>query len=831
MAPFETKPQAEPDKQLRFEALLVEISTLFINLPVDRIDSEIQVAQRRVCEFLDLDRSSLFQVPEEDYETLLLTHINQPEGSRIPPEQMSAKEFFPWVGRKVLDGKTITIAKMTDLPAEAGRDRESFDLFATKSVVVVPLSVGNGPVFGLLTFSVMKDERAWTEKVVQQFKAVAQIFVSALVRKQTEEELRKSKDKLDIVIDAAGAGMWIMALDTGYVWVTPKTRELFHFDPDEELNNESFFKVIHPDENEQVQQAVQHAIQSGEDLRCEFRVVQPDGSMRWIEARGKPNVGSTGKSDRLMGVSVDITERKRAEQALQERLQFETLLTEISASFVNQSADRIDSEIEGAQRRICELLKLDLVAIWQWSDKDPGIFTLTHLYSAQEISQPSLRMNQDHFPWCQQQMLAGRIVAFSSLEELPAEAARDRESCRLFGIKSNLTIPLSMGVGQPVGVLGFNTTQAERDWPDGMVNRLQLVAQIFINALERKRMEDQRQEHLREIENLKKRIEQENIYLQEEVKLLTEHTGIVGQSLAIKRVLSQAEQVAETDSTVLILGETGTGKELLARAIHNMSDRKDRPLVTVNCASLPSALIESELFGREKGAYTGALTRMIGRFELADGSTVFLDEIGELPHEVQSKLLQVLEQGRFERLGSTQTLQVNVRIITATNRDLAQDVAKGKFRKDLYYRLNVFPISIPPLRERADDIPLMVWTFVKEFQKRMGKEIESIPQKTMQALQACPWPGNVRELRNVIEHAMILNKDKSLDISMPGLASLEVSSASHLDEVEREHIMGMLEKTGWRVAGKNGAAEALGLKRTTLYTKMKKLGIDRPTSK
>jgi transcriptional regulator with GAF, ATPase, and Fis domain len=298
----------------------------------------------------------------------------------------------------------------------------------------------------------------------------------------------------------------------------------------------------------------------------------------------------------------------------------------------------------------------------------------------------------------------------------------------------------------------------------------------------------------------------------------------------MKKVLTQAEQVAGTDSTVLLLGETGTGKELLARAIHNMSLRKDRPLITINCASLPPTLIESELFGREKGAYTGAMTKMIGRFEIADGSTLFLDEIGELPFDLQSKLLRILEDGKFERLGSTKPLHVNVRIIVATNRDIEQEVKEGKFRKDLYYRLNVFPIVLPPLRERQEDIPLLVMTFVKEFQKKMGKEIERIPNKTMQALQSYSWPGNVRELRNVIEHTMILNRDKSLVISMPD-ADFEAQPASRLDDVERRHIMSVLERTGWRVAGKGGAAEALGLKRTTLYSKMKKLGIDRSSSR
>jgi transcriptional regulator with GAF, ATPase, and Fis domain len=338
------------------------------------------------------------------------------------------------------------------------------------------------------------------------------------------------------------------------------------------------------------------------------------------------------------------------------------------------------------------------------------------------------------------------------------------------------------------------------------------------------------EERLEEIEQLRLRLERENVYLQEEIKLRGEHSEVVGQSLVMKKILAQVEQVAQTDSTVLILGETGTGKELLARSIHRMSRRKDRPLVTVNCASLPPTLIESELFGRERGAYTGALTKMIGRFEIADGSTLFLDEIGEIPLELQSKLLKVLEEGNFERLGSTKTLHVDVRIIAATNRDIAQEVQTGRFRKDLFYRLNVFPIVIPPLRERPEDIPLMVWAFVKEFQKKMGKEIENISKRAMESLQSYSWPGNVRELRNVLEHAMIVSKEKTLVVQAPKLASSEKPDpdARNLEDMERRHIVSVLERNGWRVGGKGGAAEVLGLKRSTLYSKMKKLGINRP---
>jgi len=338
------------------------------------------------------------------------------------------------------------------------------------------------------------------------------------------------------------------------------------------------------------------------------------------------------------------------------------------------------------------------------------------------------------------------------------------------------------------------------------------------------------QARLREIEALKQQLEQENIYLREEVKQLFAHEEIVGQSDAMRRVLAQVEQVAPTDSTVLIAGETGVGKELIARAIHNLSRRKDRALVTVNCAALPSSLIESELFGREKGAYTGAMTMMKGRFEVADGSTLFLDEIGELPLEVQAKLLRALEEGRLERLGSAMTLQVDVRIIAASNRDLEHDVQEGTFRRDLYYRLNVFPIAVPPLRDRGDDIPLLVWAFVQEFEKKMGKRIESIPKRAMDALRRYPWPGNARELRNVIEHAMIVSGGKSLSVRIPAVRSVGLALSPALEDVEREHVLSVLEQTGWRVAGLGGAAARLGLKRTTLQSRMKKLGIKRPAS-
>jgi formate hydrogenlyase transcriptional activator len=298
--------------------------------------------------------------------------------------------------------------------------------------------------------------------------------------------------------------------------------------------------------------------------------------------------------------------------------------------------------------------------------------------------------------------------------------------------------------------------------------------------------------------------------------------------------LQQIEQVASTDATVLILGESGTGKELVARAIHNISNRSKRALVKVNCATLPANLIESELFGHEKGAFTGALERKIGRFELADGGTIFLDEIGELPVELQSKLLRVLQEGEFERLGNPKTMKVNVRVIAATNRHLQAAIEKKEFREDLYYRLNVFPIHCPPLRERKEDIPLLVKHFLKKHEGKMGKKITNVGTKVIEALMSYNWPGNIRELENLIERAMILNPGSSLDYGewLPNANSNTKNgngapSLQKLEEVEKEHIIETLKKVNWRVSGEKGAAKILGLNPTTLEARMKKLGIKR----
>ena len=520
---------------------------------------------------------------------------------------------------------------------------------------------------------------------------------------------------------------------------------------------------------------------------------------------------------------------KRPEEDINKQLQFEKLISKLSTDFINLPFDQIDQKIDDGLDLIAKQLGIERIALLQFSQNQSQL-NLTHTYAFDSRQRAPIFLVSDQLPRFSESLRCGKTLRISKIDEMPEEAVAEKLYAKGQGFKSFVTIPMKVDE-KIIGAISYSSLKSERTWSDELVQRLNLVCEIFANALDRKRKEQNLQNAFSEIKRLEQHLQQENIYLRKEIELNElkhSHAEIVGTSNAIKEVLGQAEKVAETESTVLILGETGTGKELLAKAVHRLSSRSYRTMIKVNCAALPPTLIEGELFGREKGAYTGALTKEAGRFELADGSTIFLDEISELPLELQSKLLRVLQDGQFERLGSPRTISADVRIIAATNRDLVQMVRDHKFREDLYYRLNVFPITMPPLRARIDDIPALVWTFVKEFEKTMAKRIESISPKNMQALQRYSWPGNIRELRNVIEQAMIVCQEKVLLVRIPNFQESMQSVDLKLEDVVRNHILKILEKSGWRVKGQNGAAEMLGIKPTTLYSKISRLGIKRP---
>jgi formate hydrogenlyase transcriptional activator len=410
------------------------------------------------------------------------------------------------------------------------------------------------------------------------------------------------------------------------------------------------------------------------------------------------------------------------------------------------------------------------------------------------------------------------VVLEEDLRQLDSEPAR---ILLAEGIRSLCSVPLILR-DRVLGTLSAGRRRSVGFTPDE-IDLLSRVAVQVALAVENALAFD----HIRE---LKEKLEKEKVYLEEEIKTQHNFEEIVGESPTVKRVLKEVETVAVTNSTVLIEGETGTGKELIARALHHLSPRRDRTFVKLNCAAIPTGLLESELFGHEKGAFTGAITQKVGRFELAHQGTLFLDEVGDIPPELQPKLLRVLQEQEFERLGGTRTIRVEVRLVAATNVDLAKRVTEGRFRSDLYYRLNVFPVLLPPLRERREDIPLLVRHFTQVFARRMGKRIEHIPAATLDVLVKYPWPGNIRELQNVIERAVILSPGPELHVALDDFkpAAAPTEAPATLEDAEREHIRRVLQEANWVLAGPNGAAARLGMKRSTLQWKMKKLGISRP---
>ncbi|MBI3246007.1 MAG: sigma 54-interacting transcriptional regulator [Deltaproteobacteria bacterium] len=541
-----------------------------------------------------------------------------------------------------------------------------------------------------------------------------------------------------------------------------------------------------------------------ETLNEEIEWRRADGTPLWTRAAVRPICDAQGRVVATRSAHVDITDRKRAEEALR--------LSEERLARIFDSA--MDAILTFDTRRCIEL----------FNDAAEKVFRCP---AAEALGQPLDRFLTDGF----RQALDNSLHAF----------AHDGHNLPYMGAPGGLTAKRADGGEFPI----------EASISHVEVGGRQLYTLIVRDLNERRRLEEELTQ-----------INRHNQYLQEEIRSVHNFDEIVGQSRVLQAALDQAQLVAATDSSVLILGETGTGKELIARAVHANSKRKARPLIKVNCAALPSGLVESELFGHEKGAFTGTTEKRIGRFELADGGTLFLDEIGEMPPDVQVKLLRVLQEQEFERVGGSKTIHVDVRVIAATNRDVAQAIAEGKFRQDLYYRLNVFPISLPPLCERADDIPLLVHYFVTRYAAKIGRRLSRIPKDVMQRLVAYAWPGNVRELENVIERAVILSPGSdlllgaetvpasvanvSVNETAPSFPPFEkegrraargdfqtiphaAASALTLEQAERQHIIAVLKQTQWRIDGPQGAAQLLGVPASTLRSRMKKLDIQRST--
>jgi transcriptional regulator with GAF, ATPase, and Fis domain len=525
----------------------------------------------------------------------------------------------------------------------------------------------------------------------------------------------------------------------------------------------------------------------------------------------------------------------QAEVELRHAIEFDQIVAGRAANLIRAPVDEIDAQIVETLRAVGTLLGADRGIVLRNEPVDE-VLRRTHLWVRPGTSAPPPFDPLNAFPWLIVRLLKDReVVALTRLDELPPEAARDRATLARNGVISGALTPMVVD-DRALGMLAFATVTRAQQWSPDLVARLRLVGEIIASALGRRDSEIALRAALAENELLRERLTAENLYLNAELVEARDFDEIVGQSQALRAALEKVRQVADTTAPVLLLGETGTGKELIGRALHAHSRRRDRSFIAVNCAALPAALIESELFGHEKGAFTGATQAKAGRFELADQGTLLLDEIGELEPALQAKLLRVLEDGEIHRLGSTVTRKVDVRLIAATNRDLRREAREGRFRSDLYYRLSVFPIEVAPLRDRREDIPLLVWHFVQSRQRVLGRTIRKIPKAAMATLQAYEWPGNVRELQNVVERAMILSNGPILHVDEALGATLSDRDAGKargatesLQDVERTHVVQILERCGWTIEGRGQAAERLGLNPSTLRNRMRKLGIKRPT--
>jgi len=657
------------------------------------------------------------------------------------------------------------------------------------------------------------------------------------------DRLRRSERELHEIIESIPEMAWSGAPDGSCTFVNTRWTEYTGLSLEDTVGS-GWRSAVHPDDLERHLQKWQASVAGGEPFEDEVRFRRPiDGRYRWFLVRGVALRDERGEVLKWYGIATDIEDRKRAEQATSvQNKQLQLLL-----KLTNQITSNLELRevLRAISANIREVAHCDAVHI-----------------SLPDVASGQFRVYALDFPegkgFVKEEMLITPVGGVKRALEKLAPAVRSTDDRDEFppdyyellvaeGVKRQCVIPL-VNRGRTIGALAIARTSDASFMPDEIQFLGEASGQIAI-AIENSLA-------YREISELKEKLAQEKLYLEEEIRGGMDFDQIVGNSPALKQVLRLVETVAPSDSTVLLLGETGTGKELVARAIHEHSRRKERIFVKVNCAAIPTGLLESELFGHEKGAFTGAISQKIGRLELADRGTLFLDEVGDIPLEIQPKLLRALQEQEFERLGSTRTLKVNVRLIAATNRDLEEMVANREFRSDLYYRLNVFPIRIPPLRERREDIPLLAGYFVQKFAKQMPKNIERIPKAVMNALTAWEWPGNIRELENFVERSVILTRGKSLEAPLAELRKLNIdayrrdapqgkqediariveetikalsgkhSDTEHGAKKQRDEIVSALTESKGRVGGPNGAAARVGINRTTLLARMRKFSID-----
>jgi PAS domain S-box-containing protein len=854
----------------------------------------------------------LYDADKNKVRTALLETVEGPDFNI--PDDFPAEETITWW---IYNHQQPVVISSRDSEVRFPHMMKLYAQSDLQSACILPLTTAYRRL-GSLGFGARRTN-TYSPDEVRYLSLVADQVALAVDNALRDDEQRTSELFLEAGQKLSHTGSWVWNLAGGEIKWSREHFLIFGADPEKDKPcTPLFWSRVHPDDRDRLEKHVNQAVREKLEFEHEFRLVLPDGTLKYVSGIGRPVLDEAGNLTTFIGTTMDITQRTRAEEELRkQKAHFEKLfelapeaivlrdinnrILRVNREFTNlygftpeeavgrdisdlivpeghweasenlrealSRGERVNAELTRKRKDGSRLTVSFVAAPVQVEGNTPEIYGIYRDITARKRAEEALRRSEAYLSEGQRLSHTGSWARCVT----SGEVYFSQESYRIFGFEPDTKVTLQTILGRihpddrPAAQETIQKSIADSGdfelnyriiLDDGSIRHLHVLGHPVRNPdgsvaeflgthvdvteqrLSRKALEDA----FAEINALKEQLFQENVALRQEIDETSMFDEIVGKSAALQKVLKEIETVGPTDSTVLILGETGTGKELIARAIHNLSSRHDNAFVKVNCAAIPTGLLESELFGHERGAFTGAIAQRIGRFELAHHGTVFLDEIGEIPLELQPKLLRVLQEREFERLGSSRTLKTDARLIAATNRDLSDLVADHKFRSDLFYRLNVFPIRVPALRERPEDVPLLVRHFAEIFSRRMGKLIQSIPTDTMSALVGYDWPGNVRELQNVIERAVILSSHGVLHVSPAELratstvspANAEISSApvhsrrtrTVVPPLTREQIEEALRDSGGRVGGADGAASRLGLKRTTLIAQMKRHGIN-----
>jgi PAS domain S-box-containing protein len=909
--PATPPPGFEQSLPARLEALFRVSQAIGVHRNPKELFRVLARELRQVVAF-DFVAIFLYEADKNKVRTALLETVEGPDFNI--PDDFPAEETITWW---VYNHQQPVVISSRDSESRFPHMMKLYKQSDLESACILPLTTAYRRL-GSLGFGA-RHTNTYSPDEVRYLSLVADQVALAVDNALRDDEQRTSELFLEEGQKLSHTGSWVWNLTNGEIKWSREHFLILGTDPGKDKpSTPLFWNRVHPDDRESLEKLVNEAVHEKKDFEQEYRLVLPDGTLKFVSGIGRPVLDDAGKLTAFSGTTMDITQRKRTEEELRkQKAHFEKLfelapeaivlrdidnrVLRVNREFTNlygftpeealgrsirdlivpedqwkaseklredlQRGERVNAELTHKRKDGSRLTVSFVAAPVLVEGNTPEIYAIYRDITAPKRAEEALRRSEAYLSEGQRLSHTGSWARCVT----SGDVYFSQESYRIFGFEpgSKVTLDTILGRIHPddrpfaretiqksiadsgdfelnyriilddgsirhLHVLGHPVRK-----PDGSVAEfLGTHVDVTEQRLSRKALEDA----FAEINALKEQLFQENVALRQEIDETSMFDEIVGKSAALQKVLKEIETVGPTDSTVLILGETGTGKELIARAIHNLSSRHDNAFVKVNCAAIPTGLLESELFGHERGAFTGAIAQRIGRFELAQHGTVFLDEIGEIPLELQPKLLRVLQEREFERLGSSRTLKTDARLIAATNRDLSDLVAEHKFRSDLFYRLNVFPIRVPALRERPEDVPLLVRHFAEIFSRRMGKLIQSIPTDTMSALVSYDWPGNVRELQNVIERAVILSAHGVLRVSPAELratstvspASAEISTApvrstrtrTVVPPLTREQIEQALRDSGGRVGGADGAAARLGLKRTTLIAHMKRHNIN-----